>query len=327
MKKLTALMLAALMLLAIGCTVANDVAPANETQPTAAVEQPTAVPTDEPVSDHDRAMELIQTGDYEAAYALLEQIGEPEAIAANKYDRAQALIETGNYEAAYALLDGLEYKDSEELFGNVKFQLQKNSISIAEEGDYITFGAYEQDNDLSNGKEDIEWLVLAKDEDKLLAISRYILDCGPYNSSEEDVLWRDCSLRTWLNNEFYHAAFDADQQEMIAVSDAKDGNNPFFEDPIEEIYVDHVFLLGPFGFQFEKYFQMSPQRRPQKTAYAKAQGAMEELWWLKSSCSGDEYYYNSLTENDMMYDYFTKEIIGIRPVIWINIEESTVCSH
>ena len=29
-------------------------------------------------------------------------------------------------------------------------------------GTYVTFGSYEQDNDLSNGKEDIEWLVLAR---------------------------------------------------------------------------------------------------------------------------------------------------------------------
>ncbi|MDO4371940.1 MAG: toll/interleukin-1 receptor domain-containing protein, partial [Clostridia bacterium] len=63
-------------------------------------------------SKYDRAMELIDAGDYEPAYALLEEIGNDEAIACSKYDRAMELIDSGDYEPAYMLLDGLEYKDS-----------------------------------------------------------------------------------------------------------------------------------------------------------------------------------------------------------------------
>ena len=36
-------------------------------------------------------------------------------------------------------------------------------------GDYIKFGAYEQDNNTSNGKEDIEWLVLEVKDGKAAA--------------------------------------------------------------------------------------------------------------------------------------------------------------
>lgn len=40
-------------------------------------------------------------------------------------------------------------------------------------GSYITFGSYEQDDDITNGKEPIEWLVLAKKNNRMLVISRY----------------------------------------------------------------------------------------------------------------------------------------------------------
>ena len=35
-------------------------------------------------------------------------------------------------------------------------------------GDYVFFGTYEQDNDTANGKEGIEWLVLAKENNRSL---------------------------------------------------------------------------------------------------------------------------------------------------------------
>ena len=48
-------------------------------------------------------------------------------------------------------------------------------------GSSVYFGSYEQDNDTEDGAEPIEWLVLAVDNDKALLLSRYALDCQPYN--------------------------------------------------------------------------------------------------------------------------------------------------
>ncbi|MBP3696995.1 MAG: hypothetical protein J6J45_05560, partial [Clostridia bacterium] len=72
-------------------------------------------------------------------------------------------------------------------------------FSDTQVGDYITFGSYEQDNDLSNGKEPIEWLVLDKQDGKVLVISKYALDAKPYNDEYVDVTWETCTLRSWLN--------------------------------------------------------------------------------------------------------------------------------
>ena len=41
---------------------------------------------------------MLDSGDYEAAYALLEEIGLSDAIASSKYDRAVALLDSGRSE-------------------------------------------------------------------------------------------------------------------------------------------------------------------------------------------------------------------------------------
>ena len=50
-------------------------------------------------------------------------------------------------------------------------------------GDTVYFGRYEQDNDLSNGPEEIPWTVLDWSQDRALVISKYVLDCKTFNDS------------------------------------------------------------------------------------------------------------------------------------------------
>ena len=143
-----------------------------------------------PKQKYNQAMELISSGDYDSAYELLEEIGDNETIASNKYDSAIKYIDSGDYKAAYMLLDGLSYKDSAERLQSAKQALIKN----AKVGDIVYFGTYGQDSGTSNSKEDIEWLVLAKENNRILVISDKALDCQPYNPSWSDVTWETCSL-------------------------------------------------------------------------------------------------------------------------------------
>ena len=58
----------------------------------------------------------------------------------------------------------------------------------AKVGDYIIFGHYPR---TAEGTDDtpIQWLVLAREGNKALLISRYALDCQPYHSSLESMTW------------------------------------------------------------------------------------------------------------------------------------------
>ena len=85
------------------------------------------------------------------------------------------------------------------------------SYASAEEvkkDDMILFGHYEQDNDLGNGPEPIEWIVLDTQDGKALLLSKYGLDAVPYNDDNNRAVTREtCTLRTWLNDTFLNAAF------------------------------------------------------------------------------------------------------------------------
>lgn len=52
-------------------------------------------------------------------------------------------------------------------------------------GDEFTLGTYEQDNNLDNGAEDIEWIVYdySSDTDSYLCVSKYVLDSAIFNSA------------------------------------------------------------------------------------------------------------------------------------------------
>ena len=68
-------------------------------------------------------------------------------------------------------------------------------------GEYISFGHYPQ---TASGTDDmpIEWIVLEADGDSALLLSRYALDCQPFNTKQDFVTWETCTLRKWLNSDF-----------------------------------------------------------------------------------------------------------------------------
>ncbi len=201
-------------------------------------------------------------------------------------------------------------------------------------GETVYFGSYEQDNDLTNGKEPIEWLVLAKENGKALLISQYGLDCQPYNSTYKDVTWETCSLRTWLNGTFLKEAFSADEQAMVALTNVSEGitwgTNPGRADPGRPTN-DKVFLLSETeanGYFVHEYASLMCA----PTAYAEAQGANFDSgyktasgeyacrWWLRSPGSGQRLA--------ACVNYSYADTIGyavnlsnraVRPALWINL--------
>jgi len=276
-----------------------------------------------PKQKYNQAMELIASGDYDSAYALLEEIGDKEAIASNKYDRAIKYIESGDYKAAYMLLDGLS-KDNAEKFQSVKQALIKN----AKVGDIVYFGTYEQDNDTSNGKENIKWLVLEKENNRVLVISDKALDCQPYNSSFTVVTWENCTLRKWLNNDFINAAFTAEERAKIPMVTVSADKNPVYDTAPGNATKDKVFLLSI--VEAKKYFTSDEARKCIPTAYAVANGVEPSEyttkdgkgtcgWVLRSFMNVFGADIVSLDGEIDAYCFVTDED-AVRPAMWITID-------
>jgi len=114
---------------------------------------------------------------------------------------------------------------------------------INDEGYYV-FGVYEQDNNYNNGPEPIEWEIITENENGILLASRYVLDAKPYHFERTDITWEDCSLRTWLNNDFMNTAFNDYEQSLINEVYLENKDNVLCETDGGNDTIDRVFLLS-----------------------------------------------------------------------------------
>ena len=284
----------------------------------------------------DKAMDLIAAGDYENAYALLEEIGNNDAIASSKYDRAVTLYDSGEYESAIVLLKEIgNYEGGAELLQRCREAKNHEALANAQIGDYVVFGTYEQDNDLSNGSEDIDWYVINRQGNRIFVVSRYALDSLPYNTSTVGVTWETCSLRQWLNNDFINTAFNAREQVMILTAAVPAEKNPSYRTPSGNSTYDRVFLLSI--SEATAVVNAGMPRNCGVTDYAMAQGIWTNSmvlendketgwWWLR--CPGRDNIYAARMQPQGYTDSKAINVAdaavndthtGVRPAMWIDI--------
>lgn len=219
--------------------------------------------------------------------------------------------------AAYILLQ----KESSEVSG-AKNPSDLSDFSV---GDVIKFGSYEQDNNTSNGKEEIEWQVLEVKDGKALVISKYALDCKPYNTEYTTVTWESCDLHQWLNNDFYNSAFGSDEKAKIISTTLTNDDNPSYGTEGGNDTTDKVFLLSI--DEAEKYFSSNEARKCEPTEYAEANGdyindGNGTVWWWLRSPGNDTYYVASVDTFGWVHDYgyiVNLTYIAVRPALWINL--------
>lgn len=184
-------------------------------------------------------------------------------------------------------------------------------------GSYIKFGKFAQKDSYQN-KSDIEWLVLAKESDRMLVISRNVLDWQEY---EKEATWElmrvsdsiSWGIEDWFTpggpSGFYEDAFTAEQRRDI---------------------IGYPFLLTE--EEVEKYFSTNAKRIAKPSGWAVARGAEKAKngacsWWLKA-----EGFYANYVDTDgsvHLTDAVSKlfagskqsislhDEMGVRPAMWI----------
>ncbi len=213
-------------------------------------------------------------------------------------------------------------------------------------GSYVSFGHYEQDNDLNNGQEAIEWLVLDYDKknNRTLLISRYGLDRKMYHTQWTAITWEKCTLRSWLNNDFYNMAFSTKERSAIIMTNVDNSLSQGFDFTTVDSYAekttggnntkDKIFLLS--YAEANKYLGVAThyyniKSRVSPTAYAVAQGAVSydddktedgtaaAHWWLRSP--GDEQRNAAFVgAGGMLLSLLVKNNFCVRPALWINLD-------
>ena len=190
-------------------------------------------------------------------------------------------------------------------------------------GSTIYFGAYEQDNDLSNGKEAIAWRVLAVENGNALLISVQNLDAQPYNEEYTGVTWETCNLRGWLNGNFLNTAFTSSQQKAIVKTTLNNDKNSNYGAKGGETTQDRVFLLSE--TEAENHFKEIVDRVAKNTDYAKAHSAYTDSnglgwWWLRSPGRYDNFatcvYIDGLVyRHGLDVSFFG----AVRPALWLDL--------
>ena len=265
------------------------------------------------------------------------------------YDIAASYAEQGDYDGAYAIFINLKgYKDVDNLLSTDE-NLKAVAAAAAREpftkvGNYVTYGTYPQTAE-GDDSTPIEWLVLDYDEknSRVLLISRYGLDCQPYNTKYTDVTWETCSLRTWLNGTFLNKAFSKAEQRAILTTNVDNSSSQCFSGWSTSggnNTQDKIFLLS--YAEAKKYFNVEDLETPgadkntksrvAPTAYAIAQGAGNSSgnmtadgsasgWWLLrspgSSASSAAFVGSSGSLGD--YYYVRNDRVVVRPAFWLDL--------
>ncbi len=250
-----------------------------------------------------------------------------------EYRAAVRLMDAGDLLAAYEAFTKLGgYKDSSDIAVELIRQYHEvEKLKWAETGDCVTFGACEQDGIDGNGSEPIEWLVLAREGNKALLISRYALDSRPYNSRYADITWETCTLREWLNGEFYDGAFSTYEKTRILTAKITADKNPLhLTDPGGDTQ-DKLFLLSI--TEAQKYFKTDAARACAPTEYAILTGVWISdsnmtdnrpacWWWLRTPGGSANGAAGVCSNGNVNTDGFNVRdvALAVRPALWIYLE-------
>lgn len=187
---------------------------------------------------------------------------------------------------------------------------QAQALDGAVVGSTVTFGNYEQ--------APIEWIVLDRQEDRALLLSKYALDAKPFHEVEDrNVTWAECTLRAWLNGDFYNSAFsDEERARIVQVTNAT-ANAPDTQ--------DCVFLLSL--DELNAYFPDEASRTADATEYAVAQGGRvsretgKTYWWLRTKATPEDaalmVRYDGVVNE--FGDSMEADIYTVRPAVWVNV--------
>ena len=157
--------------------------------------------------------------------------------------------------------------------------------------DRIKFGSYPAGSP-------VIWLVMENNSQDLLLLSEYGLDAKAFNDisyaydktgsfGESTNEWHNCSLRQWLNDEFFNEAFTPDEKNMI-LADTHETFKMSSRGEIEvtPLVTDKVWLLS--AKEGKKFFPDQRSWICKASDFAKEHGAeiesgpMQCHWWMRS---------------------------------------------
>ncbi|MCR5662438.1 MAG: DUF6273 domain-containing protein, partial [bacterium] len=228
--------------------------------------------------------------------------GKEDFLKAIKFSSANMFYRENEFDRALSLYREMgDYHNSKQMVNVCINKLGGTAYLASQEfasGNIMKLGRFEQDKNLKNGPEPIEWIAAAAFLDKgdlrVLLISKYCLDCRPYQDKKPFTAWKDSSLRRWLNNDFYNKAFSKPEREkMLAVPVGPDWCDDFYyfgnwrSSDVHSYYgpesKDKVFILSRWEYNaIKNKISENTSATPYAVSRSASRDAGSCMYWLRN---------------------------------------------
>lgn len=219
-----------------------------------------------------------------------------------------------------------DYLDSEEKLVEID-HLRYVNVDV---GEIISFGKFKQNITL----DPVKWKVLTRIGTCVLVISEKVLDCHEYGGET----WKDSTIRSYLNGEFFNTAFTSEEQAMIPTVTVKNPDNETYGTYGGGDTEDKIFLLSlsevkryiadgnetpdhearraeGTSWALDKYDELMPPN----TLYTRYDTM---LWWLRDPAEKSCHMYVTILGNlNTEGARIGFDRGGVRPAMWIDLGE------
>jgi len=176
----------------------------------------------------------------------------------------------------------------------------------------------------------IEWLVLEEDGGKVLLLSKFVILDKAYNTEFVPVTWEVCTLRSYLNNEFFNS-FSPEERERIAetrvINDDVMSSLWYYANygitswlvPGGNDTDDRVFLLS--HDETMKYFPTDSSRVVRRLKDDAYNPGADWFWCLRTP-GYDNYSVKAIIPTGLdVFSFRINRNFGIRPALWLYLDE------
>jgi tetratricopeptide (TPR) repeat protein len=240
-----------------------------------------------------RACFYEKNENYEKSYKMFGNLkdykdSESKSLAC-RYAYASECVANGDLENAKKAYRALaDYKDSEQKLAETEIQIIKNT----DIGGNVLFG-------------EAHWIIVEKQQNKVLLVKSLPVNGFAYNNKSKSVTWENCSLRAYLNNEFFSEIFTDAMAQSIIETDISVPDTDKYNTIGGNPTTDKVFLLN--ADQFVQYQEL-------------LSNYLRDCWLINPGSTQSTAQFVSYGEvMDYGYDVSNTNIY-IRPALWLSIE-------
>lgn len=161
------------------------------------------------------------------------------------------------------------------------------------------------------------WYVLDKVDGKSLLLSEKVLEMRPYHDVDEAMTWETCSLRAYLNGEFYNSFTAQEKAKIVEVTNANKANAKYAisggNDTVDKVFLlsleEAELYLGGFG----------------DIMIGRTKDTDEVVWWHLRSPGEAVNVAASVSAGGMIDyhgvgDFIDVPVGGVRPAMWVKLD-------